>query len=255
MAGHSKWAQIKRQKAVTDAKRGQLFTKVGRELTIAAQQGGPDPVGNFRLEQAIAKAKAANMPKDTIARAIQRGGGGGADGAQLEELLYEGYAVDGAGLLIEVVTDNRNRSVAEVRNALNRLGGTLASSGSVSWQFETRGAIEIKLDGHDPEDLELAAIDLGAVDVEHSDEVLYVYTDAIDLARGQERADSAGRRHRVRRTHDGPNDPHDPRRRSCRARVGNDRVNRGLGRCASRPHQSGTQRYAGRADWRVSRGA
>ena len=183
MAGHSKWAQIKRQKAVTDARRGQLFTKLGRDLTIAAQQGGPDPAGNFRLEQAIAKAKAANMPKDNIARAIQRGVGGGPDGGLLEELLYEGYAVDGAGLLIEVVTDNRNRSVAEVRNALNRLGGTLASSGSVSWQFETRGAIEIKLAGHDPEDLELAAIDLGAVDVEHSDEVLFVYTDATDLAR------------------------------------------------------------------------
>ena len=183
MAGHSKWAQIKRQKAVTDSKRGQVFTKLGRELTIAAQQGGPDPAGNFRLEQSIAKAKAANMPKDTIARAIQRGVGGGSDGGQLEELLYEGYAVDGAGLLIEVVTDNRNRSAAEVRNALNRLGGTLAASGSVAWQFETRGAIELRLDGHDPEDLELAAIDLGAVDVEHSDESVYVYTDATDLAR------------------------------------------------------------------------
>ena len=182
MAGHSKWAQIKRQKAVTDAKRGQLFTKVGRDLTIAAQQGGPDPDGNFRLEQAIAKAKAANMPKGNIARAIQRGVGGG-DGGPLEELLYEGYAVDGAGLLIEVVTDNRNRSVAEVRNALNRLGGTLAASGSVAWQFETRGAIEIRLDGHDPEDLELAAIDVGAIDVEHTGESVYVYTDATDLAR------------------------------------------------------------------------
>ena len=182
MAGHSKWAQIKRQKAVTDSRRGQLFTKLGRELTIAAQHGGPDPAGNFRLEQAIAKAKAANMPKDTISRAIQRGVGGGSDGGQLEELLYEGYAVDGAGLLIEVVTDNRNRSVAEVRNALNRLGGTLAASGAVAWQFETRGAIEIRLDGHDPEDLELAAIDLGAIDVEHTDQLVYVYTDATDLA-------------------------------------------------------------------------
>ena len=183
MAGHSKWAQIKRQKAVTDAKRGQLFTKLGRDLTIAAQHGGPDPAGNFRLEQAVAKAKAANMPKDNIARAIRRGVGGGSDGGQLEELLYEGFAVDGAGLLIEVVTDNRNRSVAEVRNALNRLGGTLASSGAVAWQFETRGAIEIRLDGHDPEDLELTAIDLGAIDVEHTDESVYVYTDATDLAR------------------------------------------------------------------------
>ncbi len=183
MAGHSKWAQIKRQKAVTDAKRGRLFTKLGRELTIAAQQGGPDPSANVRLEQAVGRAKAANMPRPTIDRAIQRGAGGGADGGRLEELVYEGYASDGAGLLIEVVTDNRNRSVAEVRNALNRLGGTLAAAGAVAWQFETRGAIDVPIGGHDADDIELTAIDLGALDVERSDGFVHVSTGARDLAR------------------------------------------------------------------------
>ena len=136
MSGHSKWSTIKRKKAVTDAKRGQVFTKLGRELTIAAQHGGADPSANFRLDQAMAKAKAANMPKDRIERAIQRGVGGNSEAKSLEEITYEGYATDGAGLLIEVVTDNRNRSVAEIRTALNRLGGTLAESGSVAWQFD-----------------------------------------------------------------------------------------------------------------------
>ena len=182
MAGHSRWAQIKRQKAVTDAKRGQVFTKLGRELTIAAQHGGADPSANFRLDQAMAKAKAANMPKDRIERAIQRGVGGNSEAKSLEEITYEGYATDGAGLLIEVVTDNRNRSVAEIRTALNRLGGALAESGSVAWQFANRGAIEVRADGVNPEDIELSAIDMGAVDVEHTDDFVHVYTEATDLA-------------------------------------------------------------------------
>jgi YebC/PmpR family DNA-binding regulatory protein len=182
MAGHSRWAQIKRQKAVTDAKRGQIFTKLGRELTIASQHGGADPSANFRLDQAMAKAKAANMPKDRIERAIQRGVGGNAEDRSLEEITYEGYATDGAGLLIEVVTDNRNRSVAEIRTALNRLGGTLAESGSVAWQFANRGAIEVRADGVNPEDIELSAIDMGAVDVEHTDDFVHVYTEASELA-------------------------------------------------------------------------
>lgn len=182
MAGHSRWAQIKRQKSVTDAKRGQVFTKLGRELTIAAQHGGADPSSNFRLDQAMAKAKAANMPRDRIDRAIQRGIGGNSDGGQLEEITYEGYARDGAGLLIEVVTDNRNRSVAEIRTALNRLGGTLAESGSVAWQFANRGAIEIRASGANPEDIELSAIDMGAIDVEHTDDFVHVYTEATELA-------------------------------------------------------------------------
>lgn len=183
MAGHSKWAQIKRQKAVTDAKRGQAFTKIGRELTIAAQHSGPDPIANVRLEQALARAKAANMPKDTIERAIQRGSGGGTDGEQLEEITYEGYAHGGTGILIEVVTDNRNRSVAEVRNALTRLGGTFAEAGAVAWQFSQRGAIAVSLGNHAVADVELAAIDLGVIDVEHTEDLVHVYTEATDLDR------------------------------------------------------------------------
>ena len=183
MSGHSKWSQIKRQKAVTDAKRGQAFTKIGRELTIAAQHGRPDPAANFRLEQALARAKAANMPKDTIERAIQRGSGRGVDGEQLEEITYEGYAHGGTGLLIEVVTDNRNRSVAEVRKTLTRSGGTFAEAGAVAWQFAQRGAIEVRLENHAADDVELEAIDLGAVDVEHTEDLVHVYTEATDLDR------------------------------------------------------------------------
>ena len=184
MSGHSKWSQIKRQKAANDSKRGQLYTKIGREITVAVQGGGADPSGNFRLEQALAKARAANMPKNTIERSIERGTGGGpGDGATLEELTYEAYGPAGVGLLIEVVTDNRNRAVAEVRNALTRLGGTFADSGSVAWQFEVRGSLAIAVGNTDPEEIELMAIDAGALDVEQEDATVHVSTPAADLAR------------------------------------------------------------------------
>ena len=182
MSGHSKWSQIKRQKAVNDTKRGQIYTKIGREITVAVQAGGADPSGNFRLEQALAKARTANMPKNTIERSVERGiGGGPDDGATLDELTYEAYGPAGVGLLIEVVTDNRNRTVAEVRNALTRLGGTFADSGSVAWQFEARGSIAIAVGASDPEDIELMAIDAGALDVEQADETVHVSTVAADL--------------------------------------------------------------------------
>jgi YebC/PmpR family DNA-binding regulatory protein len=183
MSGHSKWSQIKRQKAANDTKRGQAYTKLGKEIVVAVQQGGPDPDGNFRLEQALGKARAANMPKDTIERAIQRGlGSAGNSATRLEELTYEGYGPSGAGLLIEVVTDNRNRSVAGVRNTLSKMGGSLAESGSVAWQFASRGMIKVSA-GADAEEIELAAIDLGAVDVEHLDDSVHVYTSPSDLDR------------------------------------------------------------------------
>ena len=184
MSGHSKWSQIKRQKAANDAKRGQLYTKIGREITIAAQVGGADPGSNFRLEQALAKARAANMPKNTIERSIQRGSGGspGAD-ETLEELTYEAYGPAGVGLLIEVLTDNRNRAVAEVRNTITRLGGTFADAGSVAWQFEARGSIEIATDSTDAEEIELLAIDAGALDVEQTAGTVHVSTAPQDLAR------------------------------------------------------------------------
>ncbi len=164
MSGHSKWAQIKRAKGANDQKRGQLFTKLGREISVAARAGGADPAGNARLRLAVERAREANMPMDTIQRAIQRGAGGG-EGAQLEEVTYEGYGAGGAALLIEATTDNRNRTVAEVRATLTRGGGSLGEAGSVAWNFEQRGVILIEVDGkQDPEELALKAIDAGADD-------------------------------------------------------------------------------------------
>jgi len=193
MSGHSQWSQSQRQKAANDAKRGQLYTKIGREITVAVQDGGPDPSGNFRLEQALAKARAANMPKDTIERSIQRGAGGGpGEGASLIELTYEAYGPAGVGLLIEVVTDNRNRAVAEVRNAVGSLGGTFADSGSVAWQFEARGNLAVAVGDADPEEIELMAIDAGALDVEAANGTVHVSTPAADLARMRRELSDAG---------------------------------------------------------------
>lgn len=180
MAGHSKWAQIKRQKGAADAKRGQLFTKLGREITVAVRQGGPDPDGNPRLRMAIQRARDANMPMDTIERAIKRGTGAG-EGASLEEVTYEGYGPGGAALLVEVLTDNRNRSVAEVRSVFTRGGGNLGESGCVAWLFDPRGVITIEVDGGDPDDIALKAIDAGAEDVRIEDSTLEVYTAPADL--------------------------------------------------------------------------
>jgi YebC/PmpR family DNA-binding regulatory protein len=164
VSGHSKWAQIKRAKGANDVKRGQLFTKLGREITIAAREGGADPDGNARLRMAVDRAREANMPMDTIQRAIQRGTGGG-EGASLEEVVYEAYGAGGAALLIEATTDNRNRTVAEVRATLTRGGGSLGEAGSVAWNFESRGIIVAQArDRSDPEELALKAIDAGADD-------------------------------------------------------------------------------------------
>jgi YebC/PmpR family DNA-binding regulatory protein len=164
VSGHSKWAQIKRAKGANDVKRGQAFTKLGREISVSAREGGGDPAGNSRLRMAIDRAKEANMPMDTIQRAIQRGTGGG-EGAALEEVVYEAYGHGGAALLIEATTDNRNRTVAEVRAALTRGGGTLGESGSVAWNFESRGVLLAQSkDSEDPENLALMAIDAGADD-------------------------------------------------------------------------------------------
>jgi len=164
VSGHSKWAQIKRAKGANDVKRGQTFTKLGREISVSAREGGGDPAGNARLRMAVDRAKEANMPMDTIQRAIQRGTGGG-EGAALEEVVYEAYGHGGAALLIEATTDNRNRTVAEVRAALTRGGGTLGESGSVAWNFESRGVLLAQpKDGEDPEELALKAIDAGADD-------------------------------------------------------------------------------------------
>lgn len=181
MSGHSKWAQIKRAKGANDVKRGQLFTKLGREITIAAREGGGDPDGNARLRMAVDRAREANMPMETIQRAIQRGSGGG-EGASLEEVTYEAYGAGGAALLIEATTDNRNRTVAEVRATLTRGGGSLGESGSVAWNFESRGIILAQTrDKADPEELALKAIDAGADDFSVDGQEVELLTDPAQL--------------------------------------------------------------------------
>lgn len=185
MSGHSKWSTIKRQKGAADAKRGQLFTKLAREIAIAARQGLPDPDANTRLRLAVDRARAANMPKENIERAIQRASGVGS-GDQYEEIYYEGYGPGGAALMIQAQTDNRNRTVGEVRAVLTRAGGTLGENGSVGWMFDQMGIIEVPVGDADPDELSLVAIDAGASDVEAEDGVVTVYTEPTELHRVRE---------------------------------------------------------------------
>ncbi|HDN80177.1 MAG: YebC/PmpR family DNA-binding transcriptional regulator [Chloroflexi bacterium] len=179
MSGHSKWANIKRRKAAQDAKRGQLFTKLGREIEIAAREG-PDPETNFKLRLVIEKAKRANMPKENIERAIRRGAGL-EKGRALEEFNLEGYGPQGVAMLVHILTDNRNRAVADVRRVFTRHGGNLGESGCVSWLFEPRGYITLSVDDQDPEELAMIAIDAGADDVQVSDDMVEVYTTVEDF--------------------------------------------------------------------------
>jgi YebC/PmpR family DNA-binding regulatory protein len=184
MSGHSKWAQIRRQKGVNDARRGQIFTRLGREIIVAVREGGSgDPAANFRLRMAIQHAREANMPMENIERSIKRALGGG-DGAAIEEITYEGYGPAGTAVLVQVMTDNRNRTVAEIRNVFSRNGGNLGENGCVDWLFEQKGVIEIPLDKLDPDEVTLAAIDAGAEDVdpvELNDETLTIYTEPAQL--------------------------------------------------------------------------
>lgn len=191
MAGHSKWANIKHRKAAQDAKRGKLFTRLAREITVAARDGGGDPEYNFALRLAIDRAKAANMPSETIERAIKRGTGE-LEGSQLEDIIYEAYGPHGIALLIHVVTDNRNRAVAEIRKIFNRQGGSLGESGSVMWQFDRKGRIVIQTDGADPEELALLAIDAGAEDFEIDEDLISIYTDPGELETVKNRLESDG---------------------------------------------------------------
>ena len=193
MAGHSKWANIKHRKAAVDAKRGKLFTKLSREITVAARQGGGDPEYNFALRLAIERAKAANMPSETIERAIKRGTGE-IEGEKLEEVIYEAYGPYGVAMLIQVVTDNRNRTVAELRHILNKRGGSLGESGSVMWQFDRKGAITVDADGMDPEEVALLAIDAGAEDFELDQNLVSIYTDPSELEAVKQELESQGMR-------------------------------------------------------------
>jgi YebC/PmpR family DNA-binding regulatory protein len=168
MSGHSKWSTIKRQKGAADAKRGALFTKLARELQVAARAGGGDPEMNAALRLAVSKAKDNNMPADNIERAIKKGTGE-LEGAELQEMRYEGYGPGGAAILIDTLTDNKNRTVSEVRNIFTRAGGNMAEAGAVAWVFEPRGVITVEVDGAGADDLALFAIDAGAEDVEIED--------------------------------------------------------------------------------------
>lgn len=182
MSGHSKWANIKHKKARQDEKRGKEFTKIGRELMIAARQGGPDPDGNPRLKAVIQKARAANMPADTVQRNIQKGIGAG-EGANYEEIVYEGYGPGGTAILVNIATDNRNRTASEMRYIFSRNGGSLGESGCVAWMFENRGVLTINLEGKDldPDELLLAGIEAGADDVRFNEETVEIITAPKDL--------------------------------------------------------------------------
>lgn len=174
MSGHSKWSTIKRKKGATDAKRGQLFTRLAREIAIAAREGGGDPDVNFRLRLAVDKARGNNMPKDNIERAIKRGTGESKDGGVIEEVTYEGYAPHGVAMLIEVVTDNRNRAVADIRHMLNRYGGSLGEGGSVAWQFTRAAYFAFSAEGHDSDEIFELAVEAGADDVTFDEEIIEI---------------------------------------------------------------------------------
>ena len=193
MSGHSKWSTIKRQKGANDAKRGALFTKVAREISVAARQGGPDPDANYRLRLAIEKARSVNMPADNIKRTIEKATGGG-EAEQFEEIVYEGYGPGGVAVLVEAATDNRNRTAAEVRSIFTKAGGQLAGSGAVAWQFEPRGLIAVgRRSGVDPDEVALAAIDAGADDVDTEDpESIEIFTTPGDLETVRQALEAAG---------------------------------------------------------------
>lgn len=191
MAGHSKWAGIKHKKAIVDARRGKLFTKLARAITVAAKEGGGDPEGNPSLGLAIQKAKDASMPKDNIERAIQRGVGGDKSEA-LDDVLYEGYGPGGVAVMVEATTDNRNRTAGQVRAVFTKHGSSLGESGTVAWQFNRRGTIAIPAAGIDPDELVMAAIDAGALDVEPEDDYVTVYTEVADFQKVKQALEAAG---------------------------------------------------------------
>lgn len=187
MSGHSKWAQIKRKKAVTDAKRGAIFSKIAKEIMVAARLGGPDPSGNFRLRFAIEKAKINLVPQNNIQRAIDKGAGIGQEGSKIEEILYEGYGPGGAAILILCTTDNKNRTVADLRNYFTKYHGKMAESGSVSWMFTRRGEIKLKKSLFKNQDeLYNLAIEAGAEDVDlDDDECAIIVTKSEELEKVQ----------------------------------------------------------------------
>jgi YebC/PmpR family DNA-binding regulatory protein len=191
MSGHSKWHSIKHKKAVVDARRGQQFTKLARAITVAAREGGGDPEGNSTLALAVQKARDASMPKDNIERAIAKGTGEGGDGDQIETVLYEAYGPGGVALLIEALTDNRNRTGADVRHLLSKQGGSLGEPGSVSYLFDKQGVVVVDASRYDEDDL-IPAIDAGALDISVDEDVFEVITEPGELVAVRDALDRAG---------------------------------------------------------------
>jgi YebC/PmpR family DNA-binding regulatory protein len=192
VSGHSKWSTIKHKKGAADAKRGQLFTKLSKAIIVAAKDGGPDPANNLALQNAIEKAKSYSMPKDTIARAIARGAGTDADAAAYETVVYEGYGPEGVAVLVEALTDNRNRTASDVRHLFTKHGGNLGTTGAVAWLFERRGIVLVESEGVDEDELTLAAAEGGADDVELDGTVFQVTAAPDALAAVREAIEAAG---------------------------------------------------------------
>ena len=193
MSGHNKWSTIKHKKEKTDAQRGKIFTKIGREIAIAVREGGSaDPNTNSKLKDVVAKAKAANMPNENIMRSIKKAAGEG-EGANYKEITYEGYAPGGVAVIVEVVTDNLNRTASEVRHIFDKCGGSLGATGCVSWKFERKGVIEIDNNkGLDEDEMMMLALDAGASDVEYGQEVSVIYTDPNDFSAVRDSLEASG---------------------------------------------------------------
>jgi YebC/PmpR family DNA-binding regulatory protein len=192
VSGHSKWSTIKHKKGAADAKRGKLFTKLSKAIIVAAKEGGADPGGNLALQNAIEKAKSYSMPKDTIERAVARGAGTDADAAAYETVIYEGYGPDGVAVLVEALTDNRNRTASDVRHVFTKNGGNLGTTGAVAWLFERRGVVLVDVDGADEDELMLAAAEGGADDLELDGDVFQVSAPPEALSAVRQAIEAAG---------------------------------------------------------------
>ena len=192
MSGHSKWSTIKHKKGAADARRGKLFSKLARAIMVAAKDGGADPASNLALQNAVEKARSYSMPKDNIERAIAKGAGEGTDGSSFETVVYEGYGPEGVAVIVEALTDNRNRTAAEVRHLFAKHGGNLGATGAVAWQFERRGVVLVDADGVDEDELVLAAADSGAEDVERDGTTFVVSSSPEGLSGVREALEGAG---------------------------------------------------------------
>jgi YebC/PmpR family DNA-binding regulatory protein len=192
VSGHSKWSSIKHKKGAADAKRGKLFSKLTRAIIVAAREGGPDPAGNLALQNAIEKARSYSMPKDNIDRAVAKGSGADADSGSYETVVYEGYGPSGVAVIVEALTDNRNRTASEVRHTFSKNDGNLGGSGAVAWLFERRGVVLVPADGVDEDELTLAAAEGGAEDVTLDGSVYQVLAPPEQLAAVREAVEAAG---------------------------------------------------------------